>query len=242
MLVVFVDSRKRRTKLTLPCKPACERTPTRVGDRVGKNALARTIRFYASLVDTPETPQRNSSHFSTRDSTMNPSERTKEALLGMSASPQYSRLQNKLIPHWRVFMQNCCTSMGDSLVEHLLTTFLAKTEALCSSIYDLRKDDPWGGNGYLSTILRATKMQDTVPHPTAPNETIELPPSWDYATSAQKELVIKEQTAALVSQSYILSAIEPVSWGSILSSSIASVSDLEYGILMRDYRSTLPAK
>jgi hypothetical protein len=85
-------------------------------------------------------------------------------------------------------------------------------------------------------------MQDTVPHPTAPNETIELPPSWDYATSAQKELVIKEQTAALVSQSYILSAIEPVSWGSILSSSIASVSDLEYGILMRDYRSTLPAK
>jgi hypothetical protein len=168
-----------------------------------------TRRLLIALKLTPETPQRNSSHFSTRDSIMNPSERTKEALLGKLTSRQYPRSQDRLLPYWRVVKQHCCTTTGDPSIEHVLTTFLAKTEALCSSIYDLRKDDPWGGNGYLSTILRATKMQDTVPHPTAPNETIELPPSWDYATSAQKELVIKEQTAALVRQFLILFAIEP---------------------------------
>jgi hypothetical protein len=93
--------------------------------------------------------------FSTRGLTMNPSERTKEALL-------------------------------------------AKTEALCTSIMDQRKeDDPWGGNGYLSTILRATKMHPD-PQVNENDELIEQKDSWDYATSAQKELVIKEQAAGLV--------------------------------------------
>lgn len=73
----------------------------------------------------------------------------------------------------------------------------AKTEALCTSIVDNRKDDPWGGDGYLSTILRAVKMQDATDYSEDDTRT-EFPPALDYATSAQRELVIREQSAALV--------------------------------------------
>jgi len=73
----------------------------------------------------------------------------------------------------------------------------AKTEALCTSIVDNRKNDPWGGNGYLSTILRAVKMQDATEYSADETKT-EFPPALDYATSAQRELLIREQSAALV--------------------------------------------
>ena len=120
----------------------------------GLRSRARTMRFHAYR-SLPKL--RNSSHaFPTRDSTMNPAERTKEALL-------------------------------------------AKTEALCTSIMDQRKDDPWGGNGYLSTILRATKMYPD-PRFDENDEPIEQKDSLDYATSAQRELVIREQAAGLVRQ------------------------------------------
>ena len=62
---------------------------------------------------------------------------------------------------------------------------------------DNRKNDPWGGNGYLSTILRAVKMQDATDYSEDETKT-EFPPALDYATSAQRELLIREQSAALV--------------------------------------------
>lgn len=73
----------------------------------------------------------------------------------------------------------------------------AKTEALCTSIVDNRKDDPWGGDGYLSTILRTVKMHEATEYSSVLNKT-EYEPALDYSTSAQKELLIKEQSAALV--------------------------------------------
>jgi hypothetical protein len=79
----------------------------------------------------------------------------------------------------------------------LANTLPAKTEALCSSIIDTRKEDPWGGDGYLSTILRAVKMQDATDYSEDDTRT-EFPPALDYATSAQRELLIREQSAALV--------------------------------------------
>jgi hypothetical protein len=82
-------------------------------------------------------------------------------------------------------------------LERTKEALLAKTEALCTSIVDNRKDDPWGGDGYLSTILRAVKMQDATDYSEDDTRT-EFPPALDYATSAQRELVIREQSAALV--------------------------------------------
>jgi hypothetical protein len=57
--------------------------------------------------------------------------------------------------------------------------------------------DPWGGTGYLSTILRTVRMQEENDYAETTHST-PLEPAFSYATSAQKELVIKEQTAALV--------------------------------------------
>ncbi|RMZ67831.1 Mediator complex subunit Med22 [Pyrenophora seminiperda CCB06] len=62
---------------------------------------------------------------------------------------------------------------------------------------DNRKNDPWGGNGYLSTILRAVKMHDATEYSADETKT-EFPPALDYATSAQRELLIREQSAALI--------------------------------------------
>lgn len=70
----------------------------------------------------------------------------------------------------------------------------ARTELLCNAIYDERNADPWGGDGYLSTILRAARMEETSEHSTVPK----LGEAKDYFTSAQKELTIREQTAGLV--------------------------------------------
>jgi hypothetical protein len=83
-------------------------------------------------------------------------------------------------------------------MKHLLTLYPAKVDALCTSIYDNRNDDPWGGNGYLSTILRAVKMQDATPRSSGQGEVTDLSPSLDYSTSAHRELVIKQQAAAVV--------------------------------------------
>lgn len=79
----------------------------------------------------------------------------------------------------------------------------AKTEALCTSIVDNRKDDPWGGDGYLSTILRAVKMHEATEYSSVLNKT-EFEPALDYSTSAHKELLIKEQSAALVRHVYLI--------------------------------------
>lgn len=69
---------------------------------------------------------------------------------------------------------------------------LARAEALCDAITPRSDDpDPAAGDGYLSTILKAVKM-DGAP-PSTMNE------ANDYATSAAKELTIREQTAGLVS-------------------------------------------
>lgn len=62
---------------------------------------------------------------------------------------------------------------------------------------DNRKDDPWGGDGYLSTILRTVKMHEATDYSSVHNKT-EFEPALDFSTSAHKELLIKEQTAALV--------------------------------------------
>jgi hypothetical protein len=70
----------------------------------------------------------------------------------------------------------------------------ARTETLCNAIYDERSADPWGGDGYLSTILRTVKPADTSDHSTIPK----LSEARDFYTSAQKELTVREQTAGLV--------------------------------------------
>jgi len=68
---------------------------------------------------------------------------------------------------------------------------LARAEALCDAITPRDGDaDPAGGDGYLSTILKAVKMDG------APPSTMNA--ANDYATSAAKELTIREQTAGLI--------------------------------------------
>ncbi|KAF2125980.1 hypothetical protein P153DRAFT_322875, partial [Dothidotthia symphoricarpi CBS 119687] len=71
---------------------------------------------------------------------------------------------------------------------------IARTESLCTSIADIRVTDPWAGDGYLSTILRAVKMADSSAHANVP----QLEGVHDYATTAQREGRIREQTAGLV--------------------------------------------
>ncbi|PWO25935.1 potassium ion channel Yvc1, partial [Pyrenophora tritici-repentis] len=89
--------------------------------------------------------------------------------------------------------------------ERTKEALLAKTETLCTSIVDNRKNDPWGGNGYLSTILRAVKLQDATDY--SADETTEFPPALDYATSAQRELLIREQSAALIKTAQDISTL-----------------------------------
>lgn len=69
---------------------------------------------------------------------------------------------------------------------------------------DSRKDDPWGGDGYLSTILRTVKMHEATDYSSVLNKT-EYEPALDYSTSAHKELLIKEQSAALVGHVRVIS-------------------------------------
>ncbi|KAL6704892.1 hypothetical protein ACN47E_007575 [Coniothyrium glycines] len=89
--------------------------------------------------------------------------------------------------------------------ERTKEALLAKTERLCNAITDPRSDDPWGGNGYLSTILRAVRMQDTSPNATEGRT--ELEPAYDYATSAYKELVIRESAAGLIKTAQDISTL-----------------------------------
>ncbi|KAF1829275.1 hypothetical protein BDW02DRAFT_574141 [Decorospora gaudefroyi] len=92
--------------------------------------------------------------------------------------------------------------------ERTKEALLAKTEALCSAIVDNRKtDDPWGGTGYLSTMLRAVKLQDEVEHPIDETEDEAAKPTLDYAVSAQRELVIREQTAGLIKTAQEISTL-----------------------------------
>ncbi|KAH7558700.1 hypothetical protein BM1_04837 [Bipolaris maydis] len=111
---------------------------------------------------------------------MNPSERTKEALL-VIMSP-------------------------NTLIRALADATSAKTEALCKSIVDNRRDDPWGGDGYLSTILRTVKMHEATEYSSVLNKT-EYEPALDYSTSAHKELLIKEQSAALIKTAQDISTL-----------------------------------
>ncbi|KAF9691706.1 hypothetical protein EKO04_010506 [Ascochyta lentis] len=68
---------------------------------------------------------------------------------------------------------------------------LARAEALCDAITPRSDDpDPAAGDGYLSTILKAVKMDGAPPSTMAAAN--------DYATSAAKELTIREQTAGLI--------------------------------------------
>ncbi|KAH6625634.1 hypothetical protein C7974DRAFT_204536 [Boeremia exigua] len=67
----------------------------------------------------------------------------------------------------------------------------ALLETLCDAITPRHDDpDPAAGDGYLSTILKAVKMDG------APPSTMNA--ANDYATSAAKELTIREQTAGLI--------------------------------------------
>jgi hypothetical protein len=100
---------------------------------------------------------------------MNPAERTKEALLGI-CSP--------LLP-------------PISALTHYTT---ARSESLCNAIYDDRNPDPYGGDGYLSTILRAARLEEKSEHATVQT----LGEARDFATSAQKELTIRDQATGLV--------------------------------------------
>ncbi|KAH4118245.1 hypothetical protein HBI70_184780 [Parastagonospora nodorum] len=77
----------------------------------------------------------------------------------------------------------------------------ARVEKLCNAIYDERNTDPWGGDGYLSTILRTVKPADTSEYSTIPK----LNEAKDYSTSAQKELVVREQSASLIKTAQELS-------------------------------------
>lgn len=67
----------------------------------------------------------------------------------------------------------------------------------------MRNPDPWGGNGYFSTILRATKMQDASSY----SAVEQLDPAYDYATSAGKELLIREQKEALIKTAQDISTL-----------------------------------
>lgn len=103
---------------------------------------------------------------------MNPAERTKEALLGI-CSPLF---------HY--------TASVFKLTFH--TT--ARSESLCNAIYDDRNPDPYGGDGYLSNILRAARLEETSENTTLKS----LGEARDFATSAQKELTIRDQATGLV--------------------------------------------
>ena len=87
----------------------------------------------------------------------------------------------------------------------LLTPPTARTEQLCNAIADNRNADPWGGDGYLSTILRAVKMEESSDY--APSGQERLNGAYDYATSAQKELVVKEQAAGLIKTAQDISTL-----------------------------------
>jgi hypothetical protein len=54
--------------------------------------------------------------------------------------------------------------------------------------------DPWGGDGYLSTILRTVKPAVSSEY----SATTKLSEAKDYFASAQKELTVREQSAGLV--------------------------------------------
>jgi hypothetical protein len=113
--------------------------------------------------------------------------------------PQHNELSR---PHQRSLNRYLPPTPVPVLALHLphptkplpLTTPLARVEALCNAIYDERTVDPHGGDGYLSTILRAVKPQDTSEVSTVN----ELGEAKDYNTSAQKALTIEEQTLGLV--------------------------------------------
>ncbi|KAF2819305.1 hypothetical protein CC86DRAFT_375163 [Ophiobolus disseminans] len=80
---------------------------------------------------------------------------------------------------------------------------LARTESLCNAIYDERTTDPWGGNGFLSTILRTVKPADTSDY----SNVERLDEARDFYTSAQKELTVREQSMGLIKTTQDLSTL-----------------------------------
>ncbi|KAF3033891.1 hypothetical protein E8E12_003810 [Didymella heteroderae] len=77
---------------------------------------------------------------------------------------------------------------------------LARAEALCDAITPRQDErDMTAGDGYLSTILKAVKMDG------APPSTMNA--ANDYATSAAKELTIREQTAGLIKTTQDIAAL-----------------------------------
>lgn len=80
-------------------------------------------------------------------------------------------------------------------------SLLSETDRLCTSIIDPRNPDPYGGTGYLSTILRAIRMQDASPNGVDGRTSLE--PRYEYATSAWREAVVRDATAGLVSRHLI---------------------------------------
>ena len=70
----------------------------------------------------------------------------------------------------------------------------------------MRSSDPWGGTGYLSTILRATRLSEHSPYADSTSSDV-LPGAFDYASSAHRELLIREQTAGLIKTTQELSGL-----------------------------------
>jgi len=103
--------------------------------------------------------------------TMNPSDRTKKALLGTSPSNPLPFLPS-------------------------ITNSPARSELLCAAIHDdtTNAKNSSGGTSYLSKILHAVKLEETSAYAAVPT----LGPANDYYTSAQRELTIREQSAGLV--------------------------------------------
>ncbi|KAH9866753.1 hypothetical protein J1614_008446 [Plenodomus biglobosus] len=87
--------------------------------------------------------------------------------------------------------------------ERTKESLLNKTENLCNAIIDPRNPDPWGGNGYISTILRLTRLADA----SAYSNVEGLEPGLDYATSAGREVGIKGAAAGLIKTAQDLSTL-----------------------------------
>ncbi|OAK97225.1 hypothetical protein IQ06DRAFT_41999 [Phaeosphaeriaceae sp. SRC1lsM3a] len=87
--------------------------------------------------------------------------------------------------------------------ERTKEALLARTETLCNAIFDERNPDPWGGEGYLSTILRTVRPADTSEFSNIPK----ISEAKDYYTSAQKELTVREQSAGLIKTTQDLSTL-----------------------------------
>ncbi|KAJ8108362.1 hypothetical protein OPT61_g8227 [Boeremia exigua] len=100
-----------------------------------------------------------------------------------TSSPRAHALTRKRPDNWTMCQSRLLCSLD--------TACFSRAEALCDAITPSNDDpDPAAGDGYLSTILKVVKMDG------APPSTMNA--ANDYATSAAKELTIREQTAGLI--------------------------------------------